>query len=755
MTKQRIYKLILLLIGCALIGVYLYIILQDNYSVPRRLPFTRQTENLWKSCENLSGFINSTIRNANYCTKDEDCIISHGTVPCNCWSLVNKETDLNHNPYKQAVAAYLKQECSAGSLCESCSYPPTQAEITCQSNVCVTQNVYTEPKVYVLTDKKTYAKGKKFTGIRTVIKNNLDHEVVIPTSCSIPFTLLAYDGLKWINYGVSPTRDCVSVSPPLIIAPTEKREFSFTLEQVYEYSSFTIKPGTYKFIVAYIADQNLLGVVGYNEAFSDEFVITDDTAQTSNEPLFYSIRELNNRTVPAGRYATAGYVRKIRTCPPCLDTESCTPCYQGYRANYIIISQEGGSTILPDDRLTEDQLALVIKGDELFEVPTKYSFFINIYTDYTFTGRVMDSMMSSVQLVSYKEAEAVIQDPSPIDAARIVGSYTSPGESSKVAIQGTTVFLTDITEGLLAIDVSDPTNPKLLDSLKIEAGGAYAVALNNDISRPQLLVSGYGNAGIALVDLSALLGLSKSSRHLSLSATGFAKRSVQNIARLGSFWYLAIDGPEFEVMSVRHASGIGMSTLTSLGTTPATPDGHVLDVKTLSPQSGIHMLLVAQGEKGIALFRLDNFQPPALMEILTLDGYAYAIGVDSSNPKNEIVYVITGPEIILIRVNPFGDAKHLQIETRLSLQGTGEAIAVHGGIGAVALWEEGVEIIDVSNPLKPVSLAVVDTPGRARDIAIQQKDGATYHIYVADDRDDLQVIEFEPQTTSTTLAPIK
>lgn len=53
-----------------------------------------------------------------------------------------------------------------------------------------------------------------------------------------------------------------------------------------------------------------------------------------------------------------------------------------------------------------------------------------------------------------------------------------------------------------------------------------------------------------------------------------------------------------------------------------------------------------------------------------------------------------------------------------------------------------VQFIDVSTPDNPVSLGIVDTPGRARDVELfydSQKDA--YYPYVADDRDDLQIIE--------------
>lgn len=333
--------------------------------------------------------------------------------------------------------------------------------------------------------------------------------------------------------------------------------------------------------------------------------------------------------------------------------------------------------------------------------------------------------------------------------AQIVGSYTSPGESSKVAVFGDTAYLTDISEGLLAIDVSDPRKPKLLDSIKIDGGGAYAIAppdpyfASREYTPQPIFVSGYGNSKLVAIDVS-------DPKNLKIIARGEAKRSIQNMVSFGAKLSLALDGPEFEVFeAIPDVNERSFGVFKSLGTVQTTPGGHVLDIKHVLYTEGSNfqegsmvfsnVLLVAQGEKGIALFRLDK-GGPSLLETLDVGGYAHAVGVDIFDPRNKVAYMISDSKLIVIGVNPYGDAKELQEKARLQLQGSGEMIAVYGGIGAVALWEMGVEILDLRDPIHPVSLGVVDTPGRARDVAIKQK-GDTYYIYVADDRDDLQIIE--------------
>lgn len=317
--------------------------------------------------------------------------------------------------------------------------------------------------------------------------------------------------------------------------------------------------------------------------------------------------------------------------------------------------------------------------------------------------------------------------------AKIIGSYSSPGESSKVAVKDSVVFLTDISEGLLAIDVSDPTKPKLLDSLKIAGGGAYAVAVHRS-SLGNVLVGGYGNAKIALVDAS-------DPKNLRMKAEGDAKRSVQDITQAGSSWYLAIDGPEFEIFS---------DALKSLGTVKAALGGHILSldihetVRSVFQEDfnlwvSFQKLVVAQGERGLAIFDLLT-TPPQLQGSMELGGYGYAVGTDNdSSQAKSLVYMLSAQDLIIVDI---ADAENPKIKEKISLAGSGEAIDLTNGIAAVAMWEKGVELINVQNPDNPVSLGIVDTPGRARDVAIQQK-GDRYYIYVADDRDDLQIITID------------
>ncbi|MBI4360069.1 MAG: hypothetical protein HY564_03170 [Candidatus Jacksonbacteria bacterium] len=152
MKSHTIYKTLLLVIAFALIGVYLYVVLKGaDYDYALHLPVIRTHGTDEKSCNNLSGFINSAIQKANYCATDEDCMVSDvGAVPCNCWSLVN--TNASTALFTEKFREWQERRCERTVLCEPCNSPSSPQEIACVNSRCVTRDIFTENKVDVSHD---------------------------------------------------------------------------------------------------------------------------------------------------------------------------------------------------------------------------------------------------------------------------------------------------------------------------------------------------------------------------------------------------------------------------------------------------------------------------------------------------------------------------------------------------------------------------------------------------------------------------
>lgn len=298
---------------------------------------------------------------------------------------------------------------------------------------------------------------------------------------------------------------------------------------------------------------------------------------------------------------------------------------------------------------------------------------------------------------------------------KIISSYTSPGESSFIDKIGNTVFLTDISEGLLAIDVSNPAKPTLSNKIKIGNGGAYALAA--DLNDPYLFVSGYGNTKVALVNI-------KDPAITNVINEIDAKRSVQDMVLAGDYAYLAIDGPEVEIFNVEReklppyaAKRLTSKSIINMG------GGHAIGV-AVEYYPELTLLSIAQGENGVGIYAMNYpTDSPTLQTNISDIGYVGTVAISGN-----YVYAGVGNKVKIIDVSAKKEVGSIDANEVLGLKVKDSMLYVSSG-------EEGVKIFDVSDINNPKQIAIIDTPGRARDLVI---DGN--YIYVADDANDLQII---------------
>lgn len=276
--KKHARGIIASILVVGVIGAVVYFVVDARWE---KIHITRQQGNSWKSCDNLEQFINSAIQKANYCAKNEDCVVSDvGEPPCRCWSLANKEADLNHAPVLQALADYQKQECSRGIFCKPCGDPPIQAEIACQNNVCV--NMYTEPKVRVENDKERYSVGDT---IHVAVKGNHKDSVWIYERCDIPFSLMKQTAQGWEDGEAFPVEHCSYL--PKEITSGQNLNYALLPQEVYGYGDLKVEPGTYRLKLYYFDsyqrsqhtfNTDLSGVIGpyYSYALSEMFYLGEE-----------------------------------------------------------------------------------------------------------------------------------------------------------------------------------------------------------------------------------------------------------------------------------------------------------------------------------------------------------------------------------------------------------------------------------------------------------------------------------------------
>lgn len=724
--KIKIWHIALVLVP--MFGGILFIILFNN-------------EQSSLSCSALETKINSLIEEANYCKVDSDCALAGGfSCPFGCFQLVHKDADVSS--IRSEMEIYQTNEDCAKCL-YGCAPIPDPKQIKCVADKCVEIELvqpYINVIVQDLKNNPFLYHNKKITtvGMYRWGFEDSNFDEALPEK----ETLDTYN--IWIKIDENKTK-----------LQNRPENFDFDVQNgklVYvggEGSFQTTIYGTFHAHdpnVPLIKDSPARGNFGHlggwkHEIVADKIVfestevrgVTDKTQYLVGEELEIAVTINNNLEQDIWIFGRCG--------APFILQKQETAGWEDHGPSPTILC-----TAPPSEMIQP-------YGEKVYGFPLKQTY------EHTYfkiePGRYRFQFLYSVvdptrvgQRVQYLEAfsnEFTLGKKITSEFnARIVGSYTSPGESSQLAVKDNVVYLTDITQGLLAIDVADPTNPKLLDSIKIDGSGAYAVAVHR--TRPYVLLGSYGSAQITLVDIS-------DQKNQKIVATGTAKRSVQAITQAGSSWFLAIDGPELEVFKdIPISEELNNGVLQSQGVVQASPGGHVLSLdvhETLRSisEGGIldlfstQKLVIAQGEKGLAIFDIPLITPQ-LQGTLDIEGYASAVGVDNDVTQSKsMVYVISGQELIIVDI---AFAESPKIKGKISLAGSGSAVSVQRGIAAVAIWENGVELIDVDDPSNPVSLGVVDTPGRARDVAIQtlRERDDPYTIYVADDRDDLQIIEF-------------
>ena len=88
---------------------------------------------------------------------------------------------------------------------------------------------------------------------------------------------------------------------------------------------------------------------------------------------FYSISQVNAKTMPAGTFETEGYVINIYQCPPCPPGAVCQTC----PPLFIIISEKNRQIEYPSEVTARGLLVLTDQGSEL-KTGKKYRFKIQV-----------------------------------------------------------------------------------------------------------------------------------------------------------------------------------------------------------------------------------------------------------------------------------------------------------------------------------------------------------------------------------------
>ncbi|MGD9732351.1 MAG: C13 family peptidase [Desulfamplus sp.] len=261
----------------------------------------------------------------------------------------------------------------------------------------------------------------------------------------------------------------------------------------------------------------------------------------------------------------------------------------------------------------------------------------------------------------------------------ILGTVDTDGYTTGVTVVNKKVYISDGDAGLKVIDISNPSIPIILGTVDT-LGFAFDVAVLD--KKAYVVNGGYsGHKGLQVIDIAdpakpVIVG--------SLEMSG-ATRSLT-----------VLDG------NVYITDGLGLNIIDV--TNPAKPviigsvdtDGYTTDVTVLNNKA-----YVANGSYGLSIIDISNPAQPVIIGAVKTPYYH----IDNSSFE-----LITSG--LLIRSGDGGSAL---------------GITIHEGKAYIANGTLGVQVIDITNPSKPVVIGSVDTPGGCRDMVIIED-----HAYIAD-----------------------
>ncbi len=348
-----------------------------------------------------------------------------------------------------------------------------------------------------------------------------------------------------------------------------------------------------------------------------------------------------------------------------------------------------------------------------------------------------------------------VGDPS---SPSIVGGFGTAGVARDVRIAGDTALLaTD--HGLVILDVADPAWPDLLATADV---GAPVVAL--DVAGTLAFVSAW-ELGLRIFDVSdpgapALVGtfeLSRGIEHIEVAGT-----VAYLCTRLGDLHVLDVADPAAPELLAQWAAPVGWAQqVTVRGSLAYVTDSavHVLDVAdpirptlltSYYPPEGAATLAI-EGElatvsdgpysgAGMRLLDLSTLHAPALLgEYRPDDSMSFFRG----DLRGSTAFLAAGEDgLIMVDVSDPLAPRELGV---FSSVGDVRQVRVSEGLAFLASDQRGLEIIDISDPASPHLLGVLETEyDEIEQVAI---DGQ--FVYIADDSWGFRVVDAtEPDAPS-------
>jgi hypothetical protein len=323
----------------------------------------------------------------------------------------------------------------------------------------------------------------------------------------------------------------------------------------------------------------------------------------------------------------------------------------------------------------------------------------------------ISTISSGVQAIDITNKTEPIHNPAWI--------YDASGASSLGLFPGTNaIFCANDQFGLQKLDITDKSNIQPLASHNTPADAIAIDVFDNYIYSVDDTV---GNApekeGLRIHFIDTLYEPGEVNFIFNYKGFCATPGTATDIAVDGNYAYVADGNQGLQIVSV----------------TDKTSPEIIGNYDTSGNAGGIFIdgnyAYVADGEQGIVIIDITDKSNPTLTDNFDIDGYARKIFV-----SGDYAYVAADDQGLVI-INIFNKTDPVDIGV-YDTPGTASGIYVKDNYAYVADGEKGISIIDISDKTTPTLTGTLDTDGFAENISV-----STNYVYVADGLNGLSTID--------------
>jgi hypothetical protein len=323
-----------------------------------------------------------------------------------------------------------------------------------------------------------------------------------------------------------------------------------------------------------------------------------------------------------------------------------------------------------------------------------------------------------------------------------IGNFDTDGVSNGVQVVGDLAFIADGENGLQIVDVSDPTSPQFVGSFETEGsvedvyietvtayvasehGGRQGINIRN-----AYLAS--GKAGVQVVNVN-----NPSAPRLTGSTP--VKGNAQQLEIVNNQAYVAAGAGGLNVVNVSNpVSPTTTRTVTTTG-----------EARSVTITNG--NAYVAADKGGVQIFDTSTPEQPTrsgrvavngALDLQVLNNFAYIMA--GNNGMRIFDVEQTERPVSLGKFNTSGLARGINLQRSNARQQAGNSLQQESEeevitLAYIASGEGGVEVVDVTAPVKPARITSYDTDGDSLGLLVQDD-----LVYVADGESGLQILSNE------------